>query len=288
MSSAFVVLPPNVVRKATSDLEKTLPGLNLVPHNTHGELDRYFADDFGTPYLTHDLTVTAYPAAVAPAKNIAGSGLFRPMPDHLPPMRPMLTDQGMAEPNAFIKVIAFVPLVYIHHKSLQPPLESWEDLCSPVLHGKVVCPPLDTPMPALSRAFLTELYGEKGLAAATAFRPEMYPLDINKAVDDGQYLAGLVIPSFGRTFRNNGGVMVWPSEGAVAIPLMAMLKKDAGDEALQALDYLLSEEFQDFLGNSGVLIPVREGASLPPEAQPPRKIIWPGWEKLTNLGEQAA
>ena len=288
MSSAFIVLPPNVVRKATSDLENLLPDLELVPHNTHGELDQYFAEDFGTPYLTHDLTVTAYPAVMAPDKNIETCGLFRPMPDHLPPMRSRLAEQGLAEPNSFIKVVAYVPLVFIHHKSLQPAPKSWRDLCSPELYGKVVCPPHDTPMPALSKAILSGLYGDEGLAAAEAFRAEMYPLDINKAVDEGQFLAGLVIPAFGRTFRNAGASMVWPTEGAVAIPTVSILRKDAGEDALRALDYLFSKEFQDFLGRSGVLVPIREGAELPPEAQPPNKLLWPGWDQLLRLGQKAA
>ena len=287
MSSAFVVLPPNVVRKTLSELSAMLPGLHLVPHNTHGELDQYFAREFGDPEVTHDLTVTAYPAALAPEVGLDSSGVFEPLPSHLPPMRPELQSLGMAEPNRYMRVVAVVPLIFIHHKSLTPPPQSWQDLCHPSLRGKVVCPPNDTPMPALSRAFLGQLYGGQGREAAQDFKAEMYPLDINKAVDQGQYLAGLAIPAFGRNFRDKGGAMVWPKEGGVAIPIVAMLKKGAGADALEALDHLFSPQFQEFLSLSGVLYPVLAGTPLPPEMEPPARLLWLGWEQWTILAMAA-
>ena len=287
MSSAFIVLPPNVVRKAHSDLEAMLPELRLVSHNTHGELDQYFSHQFGQPEHTHDLTVTAYPSAMAPDKNLETSGVFQPLPDHLPPLRPDLAALGLSEPSPYFRVLGVVPLIFIHHQDLEPAPGSWEDLCDPALHGRVVCPPHDTPMPALSQLFLGQLFGPQGLAAAQAMKAEMYPLDINKAVDQGDYAAGLVIPAFARNFRSGGGVMVWPREGAVAIPILVLLKKNASLEALEALDHLFSPQFQEFLSLSGVLAPALAGVPLPPELEPPHQLLWLGWQAMAELGAAA-
>ena len=85
-----------------------------------------------------------------------------------------------------------------------------------------MAPPHDTPLPALFRHYMESNFGKDGAAAADALHPELYPLDINKYVDEGRYQVGLAIPAFGRSFRLGSGAMVWPAEGAVAIPTMAI------------------------------------------------------------------
>ncbi|KMY66236.1 hypothetical protein AAU61_17265 [Desulfocarbo indianensis] len=283
MKDAFLIFPPNVMRRAESEIAARFPEIELKPHHTHSEMDEYFSQYFGDPEQTADLTLTAYPQALWALES--ASSLFAEMPPELPPLRPELAALGLDQGPAQMKVIGVVPVVIIHNAGLSDPPGSWEELSKERWWGKVVAPPHDTPLPALFRHYMEKHFGQAGSAAADALVPELYPLDINKAVDEGRHQAGLVIPAFGRTFRQGQGSMVWPREGAVAVPIMAFLRKDASPEARGLLEHLLSVDFQNFLSVDGLICPVTPEAQAFPELLENQfRFLWAGWQAAAAVG----
>ena len=146
MSDAFLVMPPNILRRAEDIVAKKFPEIELRPHHTHAEMDEHFSHYFGKKEFTADLTISAYPQALYRA---ADSDLFADLSLNLPPLRPELAEQGLGEAPAYVKVIGVVPVVMIHNTGITDPPGSWKDLSNERWWGSVVAPPHDTPLPAL-------------------------------------------------------------------------------------------------------------------------------------------
>ncbi|MBG0775902.1 MAG: ABC transporter substrate-binding protein [Desulfovibrionaceae bacterium] len=283
MNDVYLAVAPNILRKTVGEMERRFPTLNALPPSTHLEMFRN-AEAMGRPggMPVPDLTVTAYPS-LADTLLAGGHGLFEPLPADLPPMRAELRELGMAEPSAFLRVVAVVPVLLIHNLAVDPP-RRWADLCRPPYRDSLAVPPLDTPMPALFDAMMTVLCGEESGRVRAAKDTRFCPLDINKQVDLGNFAAGLSIPAFARTFRNDGAAMVWPEPGAWAVPMFACARRGCSPAALDFLRYLLSEEYQTYLSLTGCLVPVREGVEFFPEMRAAGgKMLWAGWEKLRRL-----
>ena len=278
MTDIHLAIPPNIVRKTTDDLKKKFPGVSIRPHQTHLEMDDFFVKEFGKEEKTADLTLSAYPASLVGLREAGEKSIFAAMPETLPPMRSALAKVGLSEDNSFFKVVAVVTLVIIAHKDTQPFPESWADLCHENINSKVVIPPEETPAPALYAYYMEKFCGEQGKKAALKVHKKMLPQDINTSVDAGQYKAGMVFPAFARTFRQGNAAMVWPKEGALTLPLLAFLKKDAPGQAIEILDYIFDTQYQSFLAQSGLFCSVREDVEFFEEMILNNcRLNWMGW-----------
>ncbi|PIE71353.1 MAG: hypothetical protein CSA22_03590 [Deltaproteobacteria bacterium] len=284
MSRYQLALPPNIVRKALGEIQSRFPSVALSPPQTHDEMSYFFKHEFGDPEKTADLTVTAYPSALARAKE--HSSAFQTLPADLPPMRCELSRAGLLECAPYYKVIGVVTLMIIHHRSVEPPPRKWADLCRPDLVDSVVIPPESTPAPAIYGCYMDKFCGVDGAVAASRVNAKLLPQDINKSVDAGDYKAGMVFPAFARTFRTGMAKAVWPEEGAVAIPLIAFVKKRASEAAVETLRYLCSEPFQRLLAVDGLFCPMLASVPLFDEMMANKsRIAWLGWEDYIQLGK---
>lgn len=285
-STLHLALPPNIARQVLSEIQTAFPDTALHPLQNHDEMADFFQTGFGKPELTADLTLTAYPSALARA--VRYDHVFAPMPPDLPVMRRELADAGLKEPFPFVRVAAAVTLMIIYHKSVDPPPEGWADLCREDLAGEVLIPPHNTPAPALYAHYLENLFGEKGKTAAARAHAKLFPQDINQYVDAGVYKAGMVFPAFARTFRLGMARAVWPREGAVVIPLLAFLKHGAGKEAVEVLHTLFSRKIQTIIAENGLFCPVLEKVPLFSEMQQNNAmLLWSGWDNYMALGDGA-
>jgi ABC-type Fe3+ transport system substrate-binding protein len=286
-STLHLALPPNIARQVLSEIQTAFPGAALHPPQNHDEMADFFQNRFGEPEKTADLTLTAYPSALARA--VRYEHVFATMPPDLPVMRRELMDTGLKEPFPFVRVAAAVTLMIIYHKSVDPSPEGWADLCREDLAGDVVIPPHNTPAPALYAHYLEKLVGEIGKKAAARAHAKLFPQDINKYVDAGVYKAGMVFPAFARTFRLGMAGAVWPKEGAVVIPLLAFLKKGAGKDAVRALHALFSRKNQTIIAENGLFCPVLEKVPLFSEMQHNNsRLLWSGWDDYMALGDGAS
>ncbi|MCJ8499756.1 ABC transporter substrate-binding protein [Desulfatitalea alkaliphila] len=283
MTLLHLSLPPNIARQAGDDIRARFADVIVREPQTHEEMSDFYNARFGEAQATADLTVTAYPGALTRA--LTHRNQLAALPADLPPMRPELAKAGLLESHPFFKVIGVVPLLLIHHRDVDPPPVGWADLCRADLAGAVVIPPHSTPAPALCKYWMTRLCGEEGRRAAGQVDPQLFPQDINKAVDEGRYKAGMVFPAFARTFRNGMARAVWPEEGALAVPLIAFVKRGAGPDAVAVLRHLLALPFQEMLAVQGLFAPVLGSAPLFDEMKANGgRLLWMGWEDYASLG----
>ncbi|MCJ2163401.1 MULTISPECIES: ABC transporter substrate-binding protein [unclassified Pseudodesulfovibrio] len=287
-NSVYLAIAPNILRKTVQDLSRMDFDLDLIPPQTHQEmLD--FSVAYGNNGSVPGLSMCAYPQFLHNVLQHQSTGTLAALPDSLPPMRRELTALGMAEPSRHFRVVCFVPFVIAASTGLNPPVEDWEDLCRPEIAEHVAVPPHDTPMPDLFDTMMRTLYGQRAEAVIAAKNTDYTPLDINKRIDSGEFLAGLNIPAFSRTYREGNGRMVWPRSGAWAVPLMVTIRRDASPDATRFLHYLLSNEYQTYLADSGCLVPVVEGIPWFTEmADNNGRLQWPGWDALAALGRPNA
>lgn len=286
-ATLHLAVPPNIARQVLSEIQAAFPCASLHPPQNHDEMADFFCNIFGDEEKTADLTLTAYPSALARAARY--EQVFAPMPPDLPAMRRELLDLGLREPGPRVRVVAAVTMMIIHHQSVDPAPKGWADLCREDLAGQVVIPPHNTPAPALYAHYLEKLCGEKGKKAAARAQARLLPQDINKTVDEGVYKAGMVFPAFARTFRLGMARAVWPEEGAVVIPLLAFLKRGAGEEAVSALRAFFSPKIQSIVADNGLFCPVIEGIPVFSEMlDNGSRLLWSGWDHYMALGEAAS
>jgi ABC-type Fe3+ transport system substrate-binding protein len=282
MTTLHLSLPPNIARQAIDDIRARFADATVLAPQTHDEMSDFYNHRFGEGDTTADLTVTAYPGALARA--FAHRNQLAALPADLPPMRPALARAGLLESHPFFKVIGVVTLMMIHHRSMDPPPEKWADLCRREWAGAVVIPPPSTPAPALYAYWMTRLCGDDGRHAAARADALLFPQDINKAVDEGRYKAGVVFPAFARTFRTGMARAVWPAEGAVAVPLLAFVKKGAGPDAVAVLRHLLADPFQQLLATNGLFAPVLASVPFFDEMTANAgRLLWMGWQDYLAL-----
>ncbi|PID45795.1 MAG: hypothetical protein CR981_00190 [Proteobacteria bacterium] len=288
MTDLHLAIPPNIARKTIDDLQRKYPGIQIRPHQTHKEMAAFFSQDFGKAEHTADLTLTAYPTALTRLYAMDDPGqIFAPLPTTLPALRPDLAELGINETNPYYRVACLVCLVAIVHKDVRPFPKSWADLCHEEIRCAMAIPPEETPAPALYTYFQSKLNGDSGREAARQADKTLLPLDINQGVDAGDFKAGMLLSAFARTFRHNNAHMVWPAEGAFALPLLAFLKKDAPREASDILNTVFSHSFQEFLAKDGGFIPIRSDVAFFGEvADNNCHILWMGWHDYTCMQQE--
>lgn len=283
-NSVYLAIAPNILRKTVQDLSRLDLSLDLIPPQTHQEmLD--FSIAFGQSDDIPGLTLCAYPQYVYNLLRLQESGKLAPLPETLPPMRKELTALGMAEPSRYFRVIGFVPFLIAASTKVEPPITDWEDLCRPDVCESLAVPPHDTPLPALFDTMMTANFGNQAATAIANKNTEFTPLDINKQIDAGNFAAGVSIPAFSKTYRDGNGYLVWPSSGAWPVPLIATVRSDANEDTMAFLEYLLSNEYQTYLSQTGSIIPVVDGIPWFEEmADNDARLQWPGWDALVSLG----
>jgi hypothetical protein len=275
-----LAVPPNIARKTRSEIAARFPAMEVGAPATHMEMYSFARTCGESPPPA--LSVSAYPQLARNVLGRAGNGRFRAPRGNLPALRPELAALGIEPPCPELLLIAVAPCVLVSNMQLLSGLEDWEDLCGPDVPAGVGTPPRDTPLPYLLEHYLKASYGKP----ASGLDTRSAPLDINKRVDRGDLAAGVLIPAFGRAFRDGGARMVWPRSGALAVPLAACLGGDSPPEADDVLEYLLSHEFQTFLAESGGLVPVRAGVPGFPELDDAGwRLNWPGWDTLLTVAE---
>ena len=201
-------------------------------------------------------------------------------------MRQELIQAGLKEESDIYKVVCVVPMMILTGKEMAEKITGWKDLAEEPFPGRMVIPPANTPAPDLFRLYMESLCGEKGRMAADTVQASLLPQDINKSIDEGNHLAGMVFPAFGRTSRNGTTQAIWPEEGAVAIPLVALLRADAPPKATQILDVIFSNLIQTRLAEEGLFLAIRDDVPLIDEmVENHNHLAWCGWEN--HIGSHA-
>jgi hypothetical protein len=281
----YLTFPPNVLRGAREKIGRRYPGIRLLAPEVHREMYA-FASNFGQAEIP-SLTVTAYPQLLCHMRALARAGRLAVPPSGLPPLRGELATLGMTPLLRELRLVAVVPGILGVSAGLAYAVNDWTDLCAPEFSGTVGCPPKDTPLPYLAANVFRRIAGKGAEGLLARLDTASNPIDINKRLARNDLDAALFIPAFARAFRGGGGKMVWPSSGALAIPMLACLSASAPPEAVEVLAYILSEEFQETLSRDGLIAPVRAGVPGFEELEANQwKIFWPGWHCFEEVGAE--
>jgi hypothetical protein len=287
MSDIMLGLPPNVFRKTAAEISAKCPGVRVLPPRTHAEdhdhVQALFCARSLPPEAYPDLVISPDPEVTGSADWIEGSGYFEGFDDSFPPVRRFLSERLGPAPSRFLRPIAVIPLTIIYNADIGITPRSWTDLYDIALRGRIVIPPEDTPLPGLYRHFMGRLLGGKARRVLERTDYALYPLDINKAVDEGRYFAGVVFPAFARSSRLGKVRSCVPDEGPMALPVVAVKRMGAAAHADGVLRLLLSRDYQEYLGHSGDMIPVVEDAPLPKDIPGNTGFLWGGWELFRDF-----
>lgn len=257
--------PPMLSRRLRSDIEAAFPDHRLAPPGTHLEMFEAAIGYGQSPQTTPVLTISAYPqllnrvmedgAAVAPL-----SGL------DLPPVRSELVRAGLSIPHPGVALIAAVPLVLAINRKQASDVKGWDDLRPFVEEGgRVATPPDDTPLPYLLSSFLAAQWGKSEIEIRARFDCQSPPQEINKRLGRGEAAIGLLPPAFCRNAREGAIELVWPVDGPLVAPIVAVMSPGAPPETGAVLRALLSAEYQRVFSDLGAMIPVIDGIPEPLE-----------------------
>ena len=286
MTRIIISLVPQILEHISKEIQERFPNLQVEPPMDHTRMKHYFDHVMGTVDDPYDLVVSGYPRAMLRALQAGNGEAYGNMPADLPEMRGELLEAGFAEPSPKLKVICLFQLVLVYGTVLEKPLTAWRDLCREDLANKVVIPPPDTPVPDFFQCLMENMAGDQAGMLLSRVRKRLYPWEINQAIAAGEYLAGLNIPLLAQKSQGGKVAMAWPQEGAAAQPTCAMLKKDAQQEAVDALYYLLSRQAQTYLSLVGEYCPVLSQAPLyEAMKQSGGKMWFAGWDQHLKMGD---
>ncbi|GEM_PF-1311992 len=287
MSNLLLGLPPNVYRKTASDIVLKFPGVNVIPPRTHQEdhefMQELFCERTRPCDRYPDIIISPDPEVHGNHKWIEESGYFEEFNSTPQKLSLYLSSYIEPAPCRCVTIIGVIPVIIIFNKNSGVSVSSWSDLYNVAQKGRIVTPPEDTPLPDIYRYYIRKVLGDKAPLVFEKTDHLLYPLDINKAVDEGRYDAGVLIPAFSRNSRLGNIRTCYPAEGIIGLPVAVLQRKGRSKITDGIVDYFLSDEYQEFLSSSGDMIPVSGNVSLPEGITADTTLIWEGWELFEKL-----
>jgi ABC-type Fe3+ transport system substrate-binding protein len=202
-------------------------------------------------------------------------------------LHPMFREAGMAHPKNIVGLIAAEPLViladltYFDHMSVP---REWYELLHPKLTGSIVFPNSeDYYRDAIYYPFMHN-YGFKAIQQLKLnTKAMMHPSDMFTTIGLGTQLAAAVyiMPYFyalAAIKKNQDMRLVWPSDGAVAIPIQMFVKKGACSKNAGLIDFILSDK----MGNAFVQNSIVSANENTHQNFHGNSLLWPGWNFLTK------
>lgn len=283
MNEVMIFVPVNIGRNLESMLHRQAPGLSFVlPGNASRELEYFAAIAAGErpfPQLIATLQGALFKVM---SQDMLGKHC-QPIPEDLVPLRQELKALYKV-PDTQLAPLFVVPIVMVANANLRSIPQAWSDLFHKRFIGRVLAPDADTPVTLALRAILQDSFGVQAKTFLDRLACGGMPLEVAMAVNRGFYDVGIMPLPFTR-YRMAGNLhTVWPKDGALGLPEMLLLNKDAGAETLNLARSLLSINVQRFFSLLGGMIPVIEGIPLPRETvQNEMNLLWKGWDWYRQL-----
>lgn len=285
----YISVPVNVSRALITDLKQ---------HCTSSEVSssskKYYADDLtylqeikgGRMDRVPDMIVTIRPEILWERTCLAECGHFDR--DYRYPVHGFMESKGFLDNTWTLKPVFIMPLVIFFNTRVKNPPTTWTALLEPRFKGRILCTHEQTPPAALFRQFCIHSFGARGrdfVKEAVHYRG--LPLDVNVAVGKGEYDIGIMPTSFAKFSRDKSTGFSWPEEGAIPLMEIMLLKKDCGENAMKAAEFLLSEKTQQALSRNAGFIPVNPAVALPGDFQKNHmNLLWKGWDTYLGMGPE--
>lgn len=282
----FIFVPINIGRNLESLLKRKAPNTEFITPSSSSEELKYFADIFENPVKENlpELIVTLQPEILKYFEKPEVKQHYSHFGDTYPALRNDLKEHKLNSTMPFVKPLLFAPIIMLVNKDVKNPPKTWKDLLDSRFHGKVLAPDAQTPVSTAFKFMLDEIAEEK---STTEFCKNMkysgLPFDVITGINKGFYDVGLLPLPFARYNMGKNLTTVIPNDGAIILPEMMFLRKDASPETLEVAKDLFGKNIQRFFSQLGALIPVIEEIPLPVEIKKNLNFYWKGWSWYRNL-----
>ncbi len=267
-------------------MKRKAPNTEFITPASSAEELKYFEKTFSKPVEAElpELIVSLQPKILQYFENPDLQQHYVKMDDSFPALRKDLKIKQLDSSTDFIKPLLYAPIIMLVNKDIEQIPKSWNDLLKPNFHGRILAPDAQTPV-SIAFNFLMRDFADN--ENTTKFLNKMkysgLPFDVITGVNKGLYDVGLLPLPFARYNMGKNLTTVIPEEGAIILPEMLFLKKNASEETLTVAKDLFGKNIQRFFSQLGALIPVIEDIPLPAELKKNMNFHWKNWEWYKNL-----
>jgi hypothetical protein len=283
LNKVHMGVPLVLERIVLPTIQEMLGDVELETIRWTADLDR-FTDFGGLPLEADDapeVIATHQVTHLRDRTRAAESGAYGDMRSVFPAMREDLTQLGFEDRTGVFVTFCVVPVVLVHHKSIENPPRSWADLVKPEWEGRVITFDMGV-IHTLLGVGLRPILGERTETFVESIGYKGNPVNVNYEIDSGQADAAIMPLPFGKASRQGNVVLQWPEDGAFVVPNVLAFKKDPDPRAVEVGRYLLSDPVQSMMSNLG-LIPVSPNAELPRQvAESGLNLRWNGWDQFVE------
>lgn len=269
-----VTIPIKEVFTAYTADFKQRTGLNVALHVKAAALD--FDSNNPTPYSDHDLFI-------APGFDHFSGQHSHYRQRTLPPLNDTFAQAQMADPHNRYLITGAAPAVFIRNKKRGEDHDlSWKNLCNEKFSATIA-----TPLAALElqKGIAHQLYSDFGEHGVQTFieriQSEHHPAEMVKQINRNKlnHIDLFIVPWFFTTMLNHDDFeVVWPSDGAIALPLILSIRDDSLPQTDEIAQYLYSDVLANVLSADGLYPSSHRSVkqTLPDHAT----FRWIGWEHL--------
>ena len=285
-SKIFLFVPINIGRNLESLLKRKAPNTEFITPSSSSEELNYFKEIFAKPIKENlpELIVTLQPEILKYFEKEEVRKHYISITDEFPELRNDLKSLNFASTQSIVKPLLFAPIIMLVNKDVKKPPKTWKDLLEKRFHGKILAPNNQTPVSIAFNFLIKEIADEEDTAHfLKKMKYSGLPFDVITGVNKGYYDIGLLPLPFARYSMGKNLETLIPEDGAIVLPEMVFLRKDASAETIEVAQNLFGKNIQRFFSQLGALIPVIEEIPLPVEVKTEMNFYWKGWEWYKNL-----
>jgi len=289
MKKIFIFVPVNIGRNLESLLKRKAPNTEFITPASSLEELKYFSRVLENPIEEDlpELIVTLQPDILKYFENEKLKNIYSFANIETPSLRMDLKNKNLDINEEHIKALLYIPIIMLVNKDLKNPPKSWANLLDERFHGKVLAPDANTPVSRAFNFLMNDI--SSGVNTNNFFDKMKYsglPFDVITGVNKGFYDIGLLPLPFARYNMGKNLSTIIPEEGAIVLPEMIFIKKNASAEALEIANNLFGKNIQRFFSQLGALIPVIENIPIPSEIKNNLNFYWKGWTWYRDLANK--
>lgn len=282
----FIFVPINIGRNLESLLKRKAPNTEFITPSSSSEELKYFADIFKNPIKEElpELIVTLQPDILKYFEKDEVKKHYVDFSSDLPELRVDLKSLNLDSSVPYVKPLLYTPIIMLVNKDVKNPPKSWKDLLDPRFNGKILAPDAQTPVSIAFDFLMKDIAdGENIDDFFNSMKYSGLPFDVITGVNKGFYDVGLLPLPFARYNMGKNLETLIPEEGAIVLPEMIFIRKDASPETIEVAKDLFGKNIQRFFSQLGALIPVIEEIPLPVEVKEEMNFYWKGWDWYHQL-----
>ena len=272
----LIFVPINIGRNLDNLLRKEISGVEFITPKSPGEEQEHIDAALSNPKDAPDVIISLQPKIISSLGKIKNSGHFEEIQKEEFVVRQEFKE-GFGNACEFLQPLFLAPLILIVNGDIEHPPLGWQDLADR-FNGRVIAPSADTPAAIVFKAVMRDM-SDENISFCEKLTCSGLPIDVIMSVNSGLFDVGVIPLPFARYNIAKNAKSVYPEEGAIVLPQIALVKKGAGDAAKTTINYLYSANIQRFFSQLGGMVPMREGIPIPKEVEKKNaRLYWKGWD----------